>query len=214
MKNTIKNITITLLFAFSMMAAATETRTFDVSSEANLELSNVAGDITITSGSNDRIEVNFDNPDDEIEVIFDQEGDTLKVHVEYPRNYRSKNKGVSFEVSFPSEGNLEINSVSGNVKVMSIDGTHRLKSVSGDVTVDNMSGEMELNSVSGDVKMNDMGNASIDAASISGDVLYENGSLGGGPYDFASTSGNVTLNPWPTNRKRTMSASPMRSSAS
>lgn len=189
------------LFNFAGMAcvamAGTQVREFDVGGNPELELTNISGDIKVVQGAGDRINVTFEKRDDRIEVEFEQVGDSVRVRTIYPDNVRNTRGGVYFTVEFPAEGQLLLTSVSGAIDVNGIFGTHRLKSVSGHVRVANLEGELDLNSVSGNVEMTRLGIAEVEATSISGDVVYREGDLLGGDYNFSSTSGSIRLNHGP-----------------
>ena len=189
-----KKISLVFLMAISAMAFASDTREFDISSRADLDLANVSGDITLKVGSADRVVVSYVKKDDDIEVIFQQNGDRITVEVEYPQDRRKKrwNGGVHFTVEFPADGDLSLSSVSGDVDAEGVNGRIRLKSVSGNVELRNASGDVKTESVSGNVILSDMGEAELDAKSVSGNVKYA-GDLTGGDYNFESVSGNVNL---------------------
>lgn len=168
------------------------TKTFQVSGEPRLTLSNVSGDITIEAGDNQEIVIQVTRDDEAIEVNMEQTNGRVEVKTHFPKRQRTFDGGVHFHVFFPSQGRLDVESVSGNVEVMGIAGDLELSSVSGHVVLNRSSGDLELSSVSGDVEAYDIGPADMDASSISGNVIYE-GNFEDGDYEFSSTSGNVKI---------------------
>jgi len=189
-----KAIAAVMLAATALAAFAAENvREFDVGVQPMLELSNISGDIAVVRGDGGRITVKYDKKDDSIRVLMEQNGDRVSVRVEYPEEKRNFRGGVRFEIQFPSEGELELQSVSGSIDVTGVDGYHMLKSVSGDVKVAELSGDLSLNSVSGDVEMTRVGPSEVKANSVSGSVEYRGGNLEGGPYAFNTTSGSVIV---------------------
>lgn len=194
-----KHSALVLLFlaAWSSLAWADQfTRSFEVGEKPELTLQNISGDISIRSGSQGEIIIKVTRQDEDIDVDFQQVGDRISVETHYPRGYRSHDGGVSFEVSFPQNGRLEVESVSGDIELDGVSGDVELSSVSGDVEVMGASGNLELTSVSGSVRCEDMGPAELDATSISGSVRYRGG-LQGGDYQFSSTSGSVVISHGP-----------------
>ncbi len=183
-----------LTAAVSLAAFAAENvREFDVGGQPALDLSNISGKITITPGDSDRIVVSYELKDDRIEVVMEQDGDRVYIRTEYPKGEGNFRGGVVFDVKFPSQGELDVNSVSGDIDVTGIDGEHGLQTVSGKVSVSDLSGELKLNSVSGSVIMTGIGEAEIRANSVSGSIKYSGGDLLGGPYKFNTTSGSVKV---------------------
>ena len=185
-------VSIVFLLAVSALFGGEATREFEVGDGAVLNLTNISGDITVRQGDNNLITITSTQKDDRIEVTMEQSGNTITVKTNYPKGNNYRNGGVDFEVTFPADGDLNLQSVSGSVQVTSIAGDHNLKSVSGNVVARDLAGELSLNSVSGDVDMSEMGIANIDANSVSGDVKYQGG-FQGDSYAFNSTSGDVVL---------------------
>ena len=191
---TIFSFLISTVMGFVLLPAANgDVRTFELDGDPYLILENVSGNITLRPGADGMAVVNYTKEDDRVEVHFDQSGGRLEIRVEYPRGGGNFRGGISFDIQFPAEAKLNVKSVSGNITSEGISGELELNSVSGTIEVSNASGSFDLNSVSGDVDMTGLGEAEVDANSISGDVKYSRGSLSGGDYNFNSTSGNVTI---------------------
>ncbi len=177
--------------------AGTEVREFNISGEPNLTLSNISGDIEILPGASDRVVVNYHREDERIDVEMKQDGDHIIVETKYPKgNFRGKG-GVSFEIHFPTSGQLKVSSVSGEIRLNGIQGEIDISSVSGNVEVSKAAGDLNLGSVSGDVEMSDLGDSRVEANSVSGDVIYRNGDLLGPKYSFSSTSGDIRVSHGP-----------------
>jgi DUF4097 and DUF4098 domain-containing protein YvlB len=67
------------------------------------------------------------------------------------RNVRARQR---VKVSLPTNVNLRIESVSGDVHIAAIDGSARLNSISGGVWMEQAGGDININSVSGSVNLN------------------------------------------------------------
>ncbi len=182
----------TMLVVLPAVASDVIERSFAVSSDCLLDLSNVSGAIEISVGSSSKMEIRAVSEDSRIDVEFSQEGNRVYVKTRYPESNRSIRGGVSFTVTLPERSNLQINSVSGSINVSGVSGNHDLNSVSGRVDVSNLEGRLVLNSVSGTVNLKDIGVADVNASSISGSLTYR-GDLAGGPYRLSSTSGSIDI---------------------
>ena len=184
--------TVWCLSMTSVLAQKAE-REFQVGDNPHLVLENISGNINISRGGDDTVMIRVFKNDDRIEVEMSQNGDRIRVKTIYPENNYRSNGGVDFEVQFPAEGELDIKSISGSISVDGVSGELDLKSVSGDVELTNLEGNINANSVSGNVVLTKIGNAEVDANSISGRIDYSRGSLEGGDYSFSSTSGSVKI---------------------
>lgn len=88
---------------------------------------------------------------------------------------------------------VSLNSVSGSVRGQSLDGDLRARSVSGDVRIVGARGQAELNSVSGSVEVRGAQLGRLRAQTVSGDVSYDGSLARDGRYDIGSQSGTVRL---------------------
>ena len=181
-----------LLLGVAGTAAENMNRSFDVGASPELLLENISGDIDIQPGASDTIEIVAQIHDDRIEVSMEQQGDRVIVKVDYPRRTSTRG-GVDFTVIFPSEGRLEIESVSGDISIVDIAGNIDLGTVSGDIDARGLGGNLELSSVSGDVEVLDASAERLRANTTSGDVVYRGSLYDGGSYSLTTTSGDARL---------------------
>lgn len=185
-----KIILLSLVCAMGAMGAENH-RQLTVSGTPKLDLSNVSGQVEISQGETGIVEVSWVRHDNNVKVEVEQKGNRIYVQVDYPKKYRNKG-GVDFTVLFPEQGDLEIQSVSGDIKVDGISGELEIGTVSGNLDVTHSSGELELSTVSGNLTVASLVDAKLEAASVSGNVNYE-GNFEGGEHEFSSTSGNLFL---------------------
>jgi DUF4097 and DUF4098 domain-containing protein YvlB len=116
----------------------------------------------------------------------------VEVKVRYPQEKRNINASVDFIVTVPRGAIVNVNSVSGDIKVTTVDGALRVNTVSGDVTVSAAAALESAKTVSGDVDVQSAGSTGdITAGSVSGDVTLKGVKARG--FDLNSVSGNVTL---------------------
>jgi hypothetical protein len=187
------------------------TKTIRLGSNGELSLGNVAGDITVTrGGGNDAtieiIKVARARSTDEarellslVTVDVSERNGRAEVKTRYPsgdenrrHNRRNFNVTVTYNVSAPAGTRLDVNSVSGNIKVSDIKGELSVGTVSGNVSVTSAGAIASAKSVSGNVEiLNAQADESLDASSVSGDVTLSRVSVR--RVEAGSVSGNVKL---------------------
>jgi hypothetical protein len=187
------------------------TKTLRLGSNGELSLGNVAGDITVTrGGGNDAtveiIKVAKARSADEarelltlVTVDASERNGRAEVKTRYPsgdenrrHNRRNFNVTVTFNVTAPSGTRLNVNSVSGNIKVSDIKGEINVGTASGNVSVTSAGSIASAKSVSGNVEVVDaQGDESLEASSVSGDVTMQRVSVR--RIEAGSVSGNVKL---------------------
>lgn len=196
-------------------------KTFDCGDHASLSLSNIRGEIVIQRGEESTIAVhvekNIDSGDadhTEIELYQQETGKVIaRTRYDLPGNLffrRNIPCKVAYQVSVPSNCDLELHGVSNAANIQGISGVMDISTVSGDLVLKSLTGELTLKSVSGDIQAENIdaavqietvsGDARMEASNIpnlrgktvSGDLKFET-PLGKGPYDFHSVSGDVRL---------------------
>ncbi len=170
-------------------------RTFTLNPGATVSLSNVSGDITITSWAGTQVEMvavktGAANRIREVDISVEAKPSHLNIETEYPKR-RNNNVSVSFDLKVPRDVNLDgIISVSGSIKTTDIDGRVVARSVSGNVEAQRVGKDANLDSVSGNVNASDVaGRAS--ANSVSGNVQANKIK---GDLEAKSVSGDIQIN--------------------
>jgi hypothetical protein len=196
-------------------------KAFVCGEHARLKISNIRGRVIIQGGSGENIEVRaeklLDSGDADNTSIEISQLDNGKVIV----NTRYEQVGfryfrnlipcrVNYEVVVPQDcdvnvngvsntarisgisGGIQVSTVSGDLELNSLDGKFQIRSVSGDVQGKNISGAAEINTVSGDFILRDCDFPSLNAKTVSGDLILET-PLGLGPYKFHAVSGDIKL---------------------
>jgi DUF4097 and DUF4098 domain-containing protein YvlB len=187
------------------------TKTVRLGANGELSLGNVSGDITVTRASgNDAIveiiKVSRARSADEarelltaVTVEVNERNGRAEVKTRYPsgdenrrNNRRNYNVTVTYNVQAPAATRLDVNSVSGNIKVSDIKGELSVGTVSGNVSVTSAGAIASAKSVSGNVEIiNAQGQESLEASSVSGDVTMQRITVR--RIDAGSVSGNVKL---------------------
>ena len=203
------------------MSQETKQKTFQVTSPARLDLSNIRGSVEIHPGEADQVEVmavkhteSGDAENTEIELAQALDGG-VKVTTRFPEGWwrwlaGSKPCRVDYRVKVPQgsllklkgvensvlvdglEGQIDLTSVSGDLTLRNLTGPVHINTVSGNVSAKKLSGAIELVTVSGDLDATDAQQASISAKTVGGDLAVQT-TLSDGPYRFDSVSGDVRL---------------------
>jgi DUF4097 and DUF4098 domain-containing protein YvlB len=196
-------------------------RSFPTHGKADLTLSNISGSVSLLPGEEDQIHVkaikrhgNGNSKRTEIEMSQDEQGKVKIVtrhkegilsflsfstpcdvdyEVKLPRQCQVHISGVSSEIEARDlQGELQFSTVSGNLVLKSLTHAISATTVSGNLEGQEIQGNFRLKSVSGDMRLSGMVAASVEASTVSGDLVLQ-GELMGGPYTLNTVSGNVRL---------------------
>jgi DUF4097 and DUF4098 domain-containing protein YvlB len=176
-----------------------------------LDLSNVAGDITVTGGSGDEIRIEAikrarsrSGEDaqqllNELRIDVIETGTRVEVRTQYPRNRRNYSGSVDYTVTMPSGGSAMLRSVSGDVRVTNVKGELRAESVSGDMVTSGATRLSLVKTVSGDIEVTDAAaDGEVTVSTVSGDLTARG--LKARAVDLSSVSGDVLLTSVTTER--------------
>lgn len=90
-------------------------------------------------------------------------------------------------------GTLKLSSVQGRVQVEGSRGRLELNSVSEGITVIDAEGDITAETISGNLEFVRVRSKSVEAGTLSGEILYDGTFQEGGQYSFVSHSGNIML---------------------
>jgi DUF4097 and DUF4098 domain-containing protein YvlB len=181
--------TLACLLAATVFAEEVN-RTIDAASDGHINVSNIAGEITVNGWTRDEVEVTGTLGRNVEELIVERSGDKITIKVKVPKR---GGRGIDSElfISVPEGSSLDVGTVSADIDVTNISGEQSLHTVSGDVTTEHAGGDMSAESVSGDVEISgDNGVGEISASTVSGDVSLYRVS---GKVEAGSVSGDVIL---------------------
>lgn len=187
-----KLVMTTLACLLTLPAFADEEvdRRLDAASDGHVEVSNIAGSVTVNGWNRDTVEVTGTLGRNVEELIFERDGDTIEIKVKVPKR---GGRGIESDlrISVPKNSSIDIGTVSADIDVSDVTGEQSLSSVSGDIETDYTGGEMSAQSVSGDVEVSGNGAAGdVVASTVSGDVTLFRVS---GEVEAESVSGDVVV---------------------
>ena len=165
-------------------------RTIDASVDGHVEISNIAGSVTVIGWSRNSVEVTGTLGRNVEELVLERDGDEITIKVKVPKR---GGRGIDSDllISVPQASSLDVGAVSADIDVTDVLGEQSLHTVSGDVTTEHAGGDMEAESVSGDVEVSgDNSEGEIEASTVSGDVILFRVS---GEVSGESVSGDVTV---------------------
>ncbi len=188
-----KKLMITSLFCLLMLPAFADEeveRRLDAAPDGHVEVSNIAGSVTVIGWNRNTVEVTGTLGRNVEELIFERDGDTIEIKVKVPKR---GGRGIESDLSInvPKNSTLDIGTVSADIDVSDVVGEQNLSSVSGDIETDYSGGELSAQSVSGDVEVSGNGAAGdVVATTVSGDVTLYRVS---GEVEAESVSGGVVV---------------------
>ncbi|MGB5490158.1 MAG: DUF4097 family beta strand repeat-containing protein [Woeseiaceae bacterium] len=178
-----------LLLAMPALAEDVE-KTLDAAPDGHVDISNIAGEVTVRGWSRNEVEVTGTLGKNVEELIFERDGDKVTIKVKVPKRM---GRGIDSDlhISVPERSSIDVGAVSADIDVTDVRGEQRLHTVSGDVNTESSGSDVSAESVSGDVEVNgDKSDAETNASTVSGDVTLFRvaGSVSG-----ESVSGDVVI---------------------
>jgi DUF4097 and DUF4098 domain-containing protein YvlB len=180
-------------------------QTYKVSAEGALDLQNISGDVRVTTGRGNEIQiqaikrVRHRNEGEarrllaQLRIEVSHVGNRVEVRTVYPRtSSRGFSGGVDYTITMPANGAVSLKTISGDVAVTGVRGEVRAESVSGNVQVASTPNLAIAKTVSGDVTARDISAATtLTLSTVSGTVIG-NG-LKVRTLEAGTVSGNVHL---------------------
>jgi hypothetical protein len=170
--------------------------------DGRVSVSNIAGDIVVTTGSGDEVSIEAvkrtRGDRDElagVRIVVDELPGRVEVRTDHESNRSRDRRGdhvsVDYTVVVPAGAGVDLHSVSGNVKVTGARGAVRAESVSGDVVAADTPRIEVAKSVSGNVTVSGVStDGDLAAGSVSGNVLAR--SVKVHALELNSVSGSIT----------------------
>ncbi len=186
--------------------------TLAIARDGTVDLSNVSGDITVTSSNRAEVRIRA-RLEEHGTLTLDATGSRVALGV---RSVGNRLGEATFQVVVPNNARVIVASVSGDINLrgpfgrtearsvsgdVNVSNTQRLivNSVSGDVTVRNVEGSTTAKSVSGDLRLTSLA-GDVHAESVSGDVILDG--IRSESVRAETVSGNVRYSGSVTSRGR------------
>lgn len=195
-------LTVICLLALSATRVSAQDelhKTYLLTPNGTVSITNVSGYIRITSWNENRVQVDTVKRGDQndfslVEIRVTDSPNRLEINTIYPRNFwRGRNHvEVNYDVKVPrgamldpitsTSGNIFITeagsrvvarSTSGDISVRGISGDTSVTSTSGSVSAERVAGTLTITSTSGDIRINDV-EAKVAARTTSGDLTASN----------------------------------------
>ena len=166
-----KLIAITLSFLLAVPVLAEEVdKTLEAAADGHVDISNIAGSITVTGWSRNAVEVTGTLGRNVEELIFERNKDKVTVKVKVPR-HGGRGIDSDLHINVPQQSSINVSGVSADINVTEVMGEQRLHTVSGDVSTEAAGSDVTAESVSGDVEVDgDKSAIETRASTVSGDV--------------------------------------------
>ena len=174
--------------ALPLQADVTEVEDFDfeISSGGTLSLENINGDITITGGPGNRIQIvatkKAGNQDylDGMEIQVRADSDRVTIRTEHPKSRNSwfsfgdSSGSVTYEIIAPADINLDsIETVNGEIEVAGITGDVSVETTNGDINLGGLRADLHADTVNGSIEASFAvlgGSQRINAETVNGRV--------------------------------------------
>lgn len=169
-----------------------------------VEVSNVAGSVTVTGWDRNEVEITGELGDGTERLDFTKAPKLTRIKVILPnRSYNVDDTDLIIKV--PVGSVLSVNTVSADVRIQNVQGTQRLQTVSGDVQTQASGEDVECRTVSGDVSIAGSGKKGVvSITTVSGDATATGVA---GEVNGSTVSGTFSLGVGETSRSRLRSTS-------
>lgn len=169
-----------------------------------VEVSNVAGSVTVTGWDRNEVEVTGELGEGTERLEFTKAEKLTRIKVVLP-NRSNDADDTDLVIRVPAGSTLSVNTVSADVIVRGVTGAQRLQAVSGDVRTEASGEDLECRTVSGDVLIGGSGKKGlVSITTVSGDARA---SRVAGEIDGNTVSGSFNLEAGETTRSRLRSTS-------
>ena len=178
------------LFLAAPLLAEEVDKTLDAAPDGEVDISNIAGSITVEGWSRNAVEVTGTLGRNVEKLVFERDGDNILIQVKVPKK-AGRGTDADLSIRVPENSSIDVSGVSADIAVEGVRGEQRLQTVSGDVETESFGNDVSAESVSGDVEVEgDASDTETSISTVSGDVTLEEGS---GTVRAGSVSGDVII---------------------
>ncbi len=174
-------------------------KTFPLRSGGSFSLSNVNGNVTISTWAEDKAEVRAlkvakksETDLAEVQVEFDATADAVAVKTVWPKVRRNLQVSVSFNVRLPAGVRLaDVETTNGSLDLRGEFSTAHLGTTNGNVVLEGCRGDLRATTTNGTVEV-DGAEGRIEVGSTNGNIKIRN-ALPKDGLDAKTTNGSITL---------------------
>jgi DUF4097 and DUF4098 domain-containing protein YvlB len=179
-------------------------RKVKIGRDGRFSLSNISGDITVTTGSGDEVSIDAvkrtrgDKSElGRVQINVDERGGRVDVQTDHGQNRRDRDNrsdhvSVDYTIVVPASVSVDLHSISGTVKVTGVHGSLRSETISGNVTITDAPKLEIAKTVSGDVMLTGITtDGDLTASSVSGNVRAKGLKARG--IDLGIISGDINV---------------------
>jgi DUF4097 and DUF4098 domain-containing protein YvlB len=134
------------------------TKSFTVANRASVHVDTNDGNVVVTTGDNKQVEFRVEYSGYEIDkslhIDSSQQGDTVNLTARIPNHWHFTigiRRGLHIEVRMPKDGDLQVKTGDGAIKVSDLAGNVDLHTGDGSITADSLKGDIRLNTGDGSV---------------------------------------------------------------
>lgn len=160
---------LSFLLVFPAVAEEVD-RTLEAAADGHVDISNIAGAVTVSGWTRNEVEVTGTLGRNVEELIFERNKDKITVKVKVPRR---GGRGIDSDlhINVPQQSSIDVSGVSADIDVTEVMGEQRLHTVSGDISTESAGSDVTAESVSGDVEIEgDKSATETKASTVSGDL--------------------------------------------
>jgi DUF4097 and DUF4098 domain-containing protein YvlB len=188
MKKTAISLLVALAATGFVWADRSVDETRSLAPDGRVEISNVAGEITVVGWADSEVSITgtLEKGVEELEISSSESRLRINVKLERRTGYSAE---AFLTIKVPVAASVEVETVSADISVDGVTGEVALESVSGRVEVSEGPSSLEAASVSGDVRVaSTTGRSELE--SVSGDVAVRRAT---GRLEVGSVSGNIEI---------------------
>jgi hypothetical protein len=186
-------------------------RAFPVGKGATLMLSNIRGNIQVSTGAGERIEVEAlkhawgQNAEQAKQRLNDAlieayaTGNRVELRVESGERRDARGVDIEFSVKVPADTTVDLRTASGDVRVTNVKGEVRVEGVSGNVGLEGTARLASVKTVNGGITITNAGaDAQLSLSTVNGDLLVQ--TLNARALDVNTINGDVRITGWSGDR--------------
>lgn len=172
-----------------------KTHTFKVNSQTLFEVKIDGGEIEITPGNNDEIQIEIygnKKANENYDFIFKSDEEVIKVSGKRKSNWNLfSNLTLRYKIKIPVKFDINASTAGGDVKVGGISGNIIVNTSGGDVWADEVTGNINVRTSGGDIKIFSS-YSKIDAKTSGGDIIIEYSGENRG-MDLVTSGGDIKI---------------------